>query len=88
MSRKSSNPEACAKDLSLAPGAIWRNQALENDQMLIAVSDYEVSEEPKRTGAKTLKRKTGEVEYLLGGSSRSWQNATSETAHIIAVVFR
>lgn len=76
----------CAKELSLAPGAIWRNQGLKNDQMLIAVSNYELS--GQRKTANTLKRKTGEVEYLVGGSTHQWRNATSETAHIIVVVFR
>jgi len=78
----------CAKELSIAPGAIWRNQGFKNDQMLIAVSDYALSDKAKGKNAKILKRKSGEIEYLFGGSSRQWQNATSETAHVIAVVFR
>ena len=78
----------CAKELSLAPGAIWRNQGHTNDQMLIAVSNYELREKPKRKTAKSLNRKKGEVKYLFGGSSHQWQNANSETARIIVVEFR
>jgi quercetin dioxygenase-like cupin family protein len=81
-------PRLCAQDLSLAPGAIWRNEGSGNDQMLVAVSDFELSGELKRTSAKVLRRKNGEVEYLPAGSSRRWRNTTSETAHVIVVSFR
>jgi hypothetical protein len=81
-------PRLCVQELSIAPDAIWRNQGSTNDQMLIAVSDYELSATPKRNTVDIQKRKSGEVEYLSGGSSHQWQNTTSQTAHIIAVEFR
>lgn len=81
-------PRFCVKKLSIAPAAIWRNQGLTNDQMLIAVSDYELSEKPPGKSVNILKRKSGEVEYLLAGSARQWQNTTSETEHILALEFR
>jgi hypothetical protein len=81
-------PRFCAVELSIAPDAIWRNQSAANDQMLIAVSDYELADKPKSQVDRVLKRKSGEVEYLSGGSSHQWQNVTRETAHLIAVEFR
>jgi hypothetical protein len=81
-------PRFCVQELSIAPDAIWRNPGFANDQMLIAVSDYELSNKPEGKAVNIVKRKSGEVEYLFGGSSAQWQNATSETAHIIAVEFR
>ena len=38
--------------------------------------------------AEILKQKSGEVEYLKGGSTRQWRNIGSEPVHVTAVVFR
>ena len=56
--------------------------------MLIAVSDFELTDKSEGKPGNILKRKSGEVAYLPGGSSRQWQNATSEAVHIVAVEFR
>ncbi len=78
----------CVQELSIAPGAVWRNNEYASDQMLVAVSDYKLSNKRKGKAANVRKRKSGEVEYFLGGSARQWKNAASEPARIIAVVFR
>ena len=78
----------CVKEVSIAPGATWRNTEYASDQMLVAVSDYELSSKPKGKVAEVRKRKSGEVEYFTGGSTRQWTNAASGPARIIAVVFR
>jgi hypothetical protein len=78
----------CAKEVSIAPGAIWRNTERAKDQMLVAVSDYELSHKPAGKAARVLKRKSGEVEYFNGGSGGQWTNAASRPARIIAVEFR
>jgi len=56
--------------------------------MLIAVSDYKLSYQPKGKAEKVLNRKSGEVEYVTGDSARQWANAVRVPARIIAVVFR
>ena len=78
----------CVQELSIAPGAVWRNKEYASDQMLVAVSDFKLSYKRKGNPAKVLKRKSGEVEYFTGGSARQWRNVVSKPAHIIVVVFR
>ena len=78
----------CVKEISIAPGAVWRNNEYASDQMLVAVSDYELSYRLKGKTAQVRKRKSGEVEYFTGGSTRQRTNAASVPARIIAVVFR
>lgn len=78
----------CVQELSIAPGAVWRNSEYASDQMLVAVSDYKLSNKPKGKAANVRRRKSGEVEYFPRGSARQWENADSEPARIIAVVFR
>lgn len=78
----------CVKEIGIAPGAVWRNNEYASDQMLVAVSDYKLSAKRKGRAADVRERKSGEVEYLAGGSTRQWANAASVPARIIAVVFR
>lgn len=78
----------CVQELSIAPGAVWRNNEYVSDQMLVAVSDYKLSNKPKGKVTNVRKRKSGEVEYFPRGSARQWKNADSKSARIIAVVFR
>ena len=78
----------CAKEVSLAPRAIWRDSGSAGDRLLVAVSDYELSLKPEGKAARVLKRKSGEVEHFTGGSGGQWTNAASRPARIIAVEFR
>jgi hypothetical protein len=78
----------CVMEISIAPGAVWRNSEYARDQMLVAVSDYQLSQKRKGNPAKVTKRKSGEVEYFTGGFARQWRNVISKPARIIAVVFR
>lgn len=81
-------PRLYARELRIAPDAIWRNQEYAHDQMLIAVSDFELSDKSEGNPVNTLKLKNGEVAYLPGGASHQWQNATSTAVHVVAVEFR
>lgn len=78
----------CVQELSIAPGAVWRNNEYASDQMLVAVSDYKLSNKPKGKVTNVRKRKSGEVEYFPRGFARQWKNADSKSALITAVVFR
>ncbi len=78
----------CVKEISIAPGATWRNNEYASDQMLVAVSDYKLSHRREGKAAHVQRRKSGEVEYLTGGSTPQQTNAGSGPARIIAVIFR
>jgi hypothetical protein len=78
----------CVQKLSIAPGAVWRNNEYASDRMLVAVSDYKLSDKPTGKAASVRKRKSGEVEYFPRGAARQWRSVGSEQTRIIAVVFR
>ena len=78
----------CVKEVSIAPGAVWRNSEYAKDQLLVAVSDYKLSYKPGGKASRVLKWKSGEVEYFTGGSGGQWTNAASGPARIISVEFR
>jgi hypothetical protein len=78
----------CVKEITVAPGAVWLNNDYASDQMLVAVSDYRFSYQRQGKTALGRRRKSGEVEYLPGGSARQWENALNVPARIIDVVFR
>jgi hypothetical protein len=78
----------CVQELSIAPGAVWRNNEYASERMLVAVSDYKLSRKPKGKAANVRRRKSGEVEFFPGSSTRQLENIASEPARIIAVVFR
>lgn len=78
----------CAKEISVAPGAIWLNKDNASDQMLVAVSDYRFSYQQKGKAEQGRRRKSGEVEYLTAGSARQWENTQNVPARVIVVIFR
>ena len=78
----------CVKEITVEPGAVWLNSDHASDQMLIAVSDYRFSYQRKGKTAHGRRLKSGEVQYLTGGSARQWKNALNAPARIIDVVFR
>jgi hypothetical protein len=78
----------CVKEISVAPGAVWLNNDYASDQLLVAVSDYRFSYRRQGKAALGRRRKSGEVEYLTGGTARHWANALNVPARVIDVVFR
>jgi len=78
----------CVQEISIAPGAVWRDNASASDRLLVAVSDYKLSSKRKGRAAHVLERKSGEVEYFRGGPARQWTNAAGAPARITAVIFR
>lgn len=77
----------CVDDLTMAPHAVRPASGMTGDQILVAVSDYTLSEEAPETAAVVHTRKTGEVEAVAAGPARRWTNA-SDPAHLVVVTFR
>lgn len=78
----------CVQDLAIAPGADWHNNEYTSDQMLVAVSDYKLSNKQKGKDAAVRKRKSGEVDYIPRGPASQWKNVVNEPVRIVNVIFR
>jgi len=78
----------CLEDVSLGPGAVTIKHGHTTDHMLIAVSDYELTDETEGKGTTVRTKKSGEVEYFHPGITHQLTNSGKDTARFIAVVFR
>jgi hypothetical protein len=78
--------EICAEDVRIAPGATSTGFASDSDQMLIAVTDYALSDVG---GGKPTPhaRSSGQVEWVPAGSASRWTNTANQPARLILIRF-
>jgi hypothetical protein len=77
----------CAEDVRMAPGAMRTGFASDSDQMLIAVTDYALSDGVGGGPPATHSRPSGQVEWIPAGSANRWTNTSSVPAHFILIRF-
>ena len=80
--------KVCVEDVSLGPGAVTIKHGHTTNHMLIAISDYELTDDTEGKGTTVRTKKSGEVEYFSPGITHQLRNTGKETARFIAVVFR
>jgi len=80
--------KVCLEDVSLGPGAVTIKHGHATEHMLIAVSDYELTDDTEGKGTTVRTKKSGEVEYFHPGITHQLKNTGRDTARFIAVVFR
>jgi quercetin dioxygenase-like cupin family protein len=78
----------CAEDVTMAPGATRGGFASDSDQMLVAVTDYQLSDEFDGSTTSSTERASGQVEWIPKGNSANRRtNAGSTTARFILIRF-
>ncbi|HSS98806.1 MAG TPA: hypothetical protein VLK33_17345 [Terriglobales bacterium] len=80
--------KVCVEDVTLAPGAITHKHSHSTDHMLIAVSDYELSDQVEGKGTVVRTRKSGEIEYLTAGITHQQTNIAKTPARFIVIAWR
>ena len=80
--------KVCLEDVSLGPGAVTIKHGHTTDHMLIAVSDYELTDDTEGKGTTVRNMKSGDVVYVHPGISHQLKNTGTDTARFIVVVFR
>jgi uncharacterized RmlC-like cupin family protein len=80
--------KVCVADVNIAPGAITTKHAHATDHMLVAVSDYELTDEVEGKGTVVRTRKSGEVEYIPAGIKHCQTNSGQAPAHFTVIVWR
>lgn len=78
----------CIDDLRMAPHAVMEEDATSHDRIVVAVSDYSLTDEATGRGDVIHARRRGEVERVAAGSARRWINDTLTPAHVVLVSFR
>jgi hypothetical protein len=77
----------CAEDVKIGPHAARSGFASDAAQMLVAVSDYALTDALNGTGPATHSRTSGQVEWLPTGAANRWTNTASTSARFILIRF-
>lgn len=80
--------KVCVEDVSIAPGAITSKHSHTTDHMLVAVSDYELTDRVEGKGIVVRARKSGEVEYIPAGITHRLTNTGQAPARFTVIVWR
>jgi quercetin dioxygenase-like cupin family protein len=80
--------KVCVEDVSIAPGAISSKHGHPTDHMLVAVSDYELTDRVEGKGIVVRTRKSGEVEYIPAGITHRLTNTGQAPARFTVIVWR
>jgi quercetin dioxygenase-like cupin family protein len=80
--------KVCVEDVTMAPGAVTSKHSHSTDHMLVAVSDYELTDQVEGKGAVVRSHKSGEVEYISAGITHQLTNTGQAPAHFIVILWR
>ncbi len=80
--------KVCVEEVKMAPGSVSVRHSHATDHMLIAVSDYELTDEVEGKGTIIRRHKSGEVEYIPAGITHRLQNNTKSLAQFIVILWR
>jgi len=78
----------CVEDVSIAPGAVTTKHSHATDHMLVAVSDFELTDQIEGKGAVVRTPKSGEVEYLPAGITHRLTNTGQVPARFTVILWR
>lgn len=80
--------KVCVEDVTIAPGATTHKHSHSTDHMLVAVSDYQLTDEVEGKGTVVRTRKSGEIEYLNAGITHQQTNTGKAPARFIVIAWR
>jgi quercetin dioxygenase-like cupin family protein len=80
--------KVCVEEVTMAAGAVSTRHSHATDHMLIAISDYDLTDEVEGKGRVTRSRKSGEVEYIPAGITHRLTNVGKAPARFTVVIWR
>ena len=78
----------CVEDVTIAPGAVTARHTHATDHALVAISDYELTDQVEGKGMVVHTRKSGEVEFTPAGITHQLTNTGHTPAHFTVIVWR
>ena len=76
----------CVADVEMTAGATRGGFASDTDTMLVAVSDYRLSDDPLVAAPKHV-RPSGQVEWIPAGAPNRWTNVSTAPTRFIVIRF-
>lgn len=80
--------KVCVEDVTMAPGALSTKHSHTTDHMLVAVSDYQLTDQVEGKGKTVRTKWAGEVEYIPAGITHQLTNTGKGAARFIVVLWR
>jgi hypothetical protein len=80
--------KVCVEDVTMAPGAVTSKHSHATDHMLVAVSDYELTDQVEGKGTVVRAHKSGEVEYIGAGITHQLTNTGKAPARFTVILWR
>lgn len=80
--------KVCVENVSMAPGSMSIKHTHATDHILIAISDFELTDQVEGKGTVVRKLKSGEVEYIPAGITHQLTNTGKEAARFAVIVWK
>lgn len=77
----------CAEDVKMGPGATRGGFAADADQMLVAVTDYQLTDAAAGKPPSVHTRPAGQVEWIPAGAANRWTNTGTTPTHFVLIRF-
>jgi quercetin dioxygenase-like cupin family protein len=80
--------KVCVEDVTMAAGAVSTKHSHTTDHMLIAITDYQLTDQAEGKGKTVRTHWAGELEYIPAGITHQLTNTGKGAARFIVVVWR
>jgi uncharacterized RmlC-like cupin family protein len=77
----------CIEEVTMDPGAQSTRHTHATDHMLIAVTDYRLTDEIAKKPTKVRTKKSGEFEYIAAPLTHQLTNAGDKPVKMVAIMF-
>lgn len=78
----------CVEDVTMDPGAVSTKHSHSTDHMIVALTDYTLSDVIAGKGKKVRTRKAGEIEYIPMGITHQLTNTGPAKTRFIVIAFK
>jgi uncharacterized RmlC-like cupin family protein len=80
--------KVCVEDVVIAPGTVTHKHSHATDHMMVAISDYELTDQVEGKDTVVRRHKSGEIEYIPAGITHQITNTGKEPAHFTVILWR
>src|SRR5262245_13395076 len=80
--------KVCVEDVTMAAGAVSTKHTHTTDHMLIAITDYQLTDQVEGKGKTVRTHWAGEVEYIPAGINHQLTNTSKGAARFIVLVWK
>lgn len=80
--------KVCVEEVKMEPGSVTVQHSHATDHLLIAVSDYELTDQVEGKGTVVRRHKSGEAEYIPAGITHRLTNTGQAPAYFTVILWK